>query len=183
MEDAGFVKGADGFLLGPGGGRFPLNLSISALAQNEAEATIMADGFRRAGFEPSLQVLSQAQATDRQVRSSYPGLSSTSNTNGFEPPLRFLRASEVATVDNRWRGSNRGGWIHPEFERLATAYDTTLAETERQQHAIDLLRVASQELPAFPLYYNFAVVPFVSGLTGPRGGINWNWNIHEWELI
>jgi peptide/nickel transport system substrate-binding protein len=182
MEEAGFPRGTDGFFAVPGGGRFPLQLSISGLAQNEAEATIMADGFRRAGFEPSLQVLSQAQATDRQVRSSYPGLSSTSNTNGFEPPTRFLRASEIPTAENRWRGSNRGGWVHPEFERLAAAYDTTLGESERHQQAIDLLKVVSSEVPAFPLYYNLAVVPHAAELRGPRAGVNWNWNIHEWEL-
>jgi peptide/nickel transport system substrate-binding protein len=182
MAEAGFPKAPDGFFVGPGGGRFPLNLSISALAQNEAEATIMADGFQRAGFESSLQVLSQAQATDRQVRSSYPALSSTSNTNGFEPPSRFLRASEVATAENRWRGSNRGGWIHPEFERLAAAYDTTLEAGERDQRAIELLRLVSQELPAFPLYYNFVAIPHDAELTGPAGGLNWNWNIHEWTL-
>jgi peptide/nickel transport system substrate-binding protein len=181
MDEAGFPKGGDGFFPSPGAGRFPLHLSISGLAQNEAEATIMADGFRRAGFDPSIQVLSQAQATDRQVRSSYPGLSSTSNTNGFEPPTRFLRASEIPTPENRWQGSNRGGWVHPEFERLAAAYDTTLGESERQQQAIDLLTVVSQELPAFPLYYNFAVVPHVAELAGLRAGVNWNWNIHEWD--
>jgi peptide/nickel transport system substrate-binding protein len=182
MSEAGFPRAPDGFFTGPGGGRFALNLSISALAQNEAEGTIMVDGLRRAGFDSNMQVLSQAQATDRQVRSSYPGLSSTSNTNGFEPPSRFLRASEVPTAENRWRGSNRGGWIHPEFEQLAAAYDTTLDGTERDQRAIDLLRLVSQELPAFPLYYNFVAVPHAAELKGPPGGLNWNWNLHEWEL-
>jgi peptide/nickel transport system substrate-binding protein len=182
MEEAGHVRGPEGFFVGRAGERFPLSLNVSGLAQNESEATIMADSFRRAGFDTSIQVLSQAEASDRQVRSSFPGISSTSNTNGFEPPVNFLRAAQIPTPENRWRGSNRGGWQHAEFERLVAAFETTLEDRERQQRIVDLLKVVSDELPGFALYYNLAVFVQVAELAGPAGGINWNWNIHEWEL-
>jgi peptide/nickel transport system substrate-binding protein len=181
MRDAGFEMGADGFYSSAGSGRFALEISVSGLPQNEAEAAVIVDSLRRAGVDASIQVLSQAQAIDRQLRSSFSGLSSTSNTNAFEPPVRFLRASEIPTPENRWRGSNRGGWNHPEFERLTEAYDTTLDRAQRNQRIVDLLKVVSSEVPAYPLYYNFAVQPYVADLRGPLGGINWNWNLPEWE--
>jgi len=70
-----------------------------------------------------------------------------------------LRASEVPTAENRWRGSNHGAWVHPEFERLALAYDTTLEDNERTQQAVEMLSLVSQQLPAFPLYYNLVAIP------------------------
>jgi ABC-type transport system substrate-binding protein len=183
MREAGFEKGPDGIYTGPGTGRFSLELSVSALAQNEAEAAVIVDALRRGGVDMTLQVLSQAQAADRQVRSSFSGISSTSHTNAFEPPVKFLRAAEMPTPENRWRGSNRGGWNHPEFERVTAAYDTTLDRSERNQRSIDLLKVVSEEVPAFPLYYNLAVIPYTADLRGPLGGINWNWNLPGWEWV
>jgi ABC-type transport system substrate-binding protein len=141
----------------------------------------MADGYRRLGIESSIFVIPQALPNDAEFRASFPGLSATSNINGFEPPVGWLRAADIPRPENRWRGSNRGGWSYPAFERLVDAYDTSLARGERNQQIVQLMQIVSEELPGIALYYNFGVVAHVAELQGPRlGSSNWSWNLHEW---
>ena len=43
------------------------------------------------------------------------------------------------------------------------------------------MRVLSEELPGYPLYYNFGVVAHSTDLQGIlQGASNWSWNLHEW---
>jgi len=105
---------------------------------------------------------------------------------GATPPIANMRASEIPAADNRWRGSNRGGWNSPAFERLADAYETTLDRAASNQLAVQMMRVMSEELPAIPLYYNLGAQAHASELRGPllsastAGAV---WNIQEWAFV
>lgn len=185
MNEVGFARGADGIYTSPNEGRFTPEVRINAAGQNEAEATIMADSLRRAGMESSVYVIPQALTTDAQFRASFPSLTGTGSELSGDPPVGNLTAAEIPGPDNRWRGSNRGGFNNPEFERLASAYDATLERTARNQLVVQLMKVVSEDLPAIPLYYNLGAQAHSADLHGPllsastAGAV---WNIHQWEF-
>lgn len=184
LAEVGYSRGADGILTHPAEGRLAPEVRVLASPANETEAAVVADSLRRLGAESSIYVVSQAEAQDGRLRASFPTLSASSVINGSEVPIDRLRASEIATADNRWRGSNFGGWANADFERLVVAYESSLERTDRSRYAVQLLKLVSDEVPAIPLFYNFMVAPHVAALQGPTQAVSARtagWNVHEWQ--
>jgi peptide/nickel transport system substrate-binding protein len=186
LNEVGFVRDADGYFTSATEGRFSVELRVLSGPQNETEATIMAAGLQQVGIDATIFVLSIAQGNDTQLGASFPGLNVTSQPRGFEPPIDYLRASQIPSPETRWLGNNRQGWINPEFERLLARYETSLEQADRNQAVVQMLRIVSEELPLFPLYYNFSAVALVTGLRGVSRGASIDtlaWNIHEWQIV
>lgn len=181
VSEAGYSRGNDGVFTSASGERFALELRVLASAHNEAEQAIMMDGFRRAGFEPRAFVVPAAQVRDGQVRSTFPGLSSTS-----EPALLHMTTERIPRGENRWQGWNYGGWTSPEYDRLIDAFNSTLDPSQRSQVLVQMARALSEEVPDVPLYFNPSVVAHIADLRGPMGEAASAgavaWNLHEWEL-
>jgi peptide/nickel transport system substrate-binding protein len=184
LTQAGFVKRSDGFYADAAGERFAPELRVRASAHNQAEMAIMADGWNRAGIAASSYVIPAAQALDSRVLSTFPALSTTSRPTE-EVQLANLTSAQIPSAENRWSGTNRGGWINPEYDRLAEAFATTLDRAERNQQAIQMTRILSDELPGIFLYYNEQIVAMLAPLQGPAPIANTShltWNVHEWSL-
>lgn len=184
MAEAGFSKGLDGTYTGPTG-RFATELNVLASSQNEAELSIMAAGWRQAGFEVKEVAWSPSQGSDSQLRNTFPGLSNTSGSSG-ERALDDYQSSELPRPEKRWSGQNRGGWrAPPEFDRLVDAFHTTLDRDERTQQVVEMARLMTNDVAVISLYFNPTVTAFARGLAGPRvpapeGSLAWN--VHEWEF-
>jgi len=186
MNEVGWTREADGFYTHPASGRFTFELAVAAGGRNDSEVAIMADGLRRGGFDATIRVIPRAQITDRQARAALPGILNGSHQRAFVPPVDRLRASQIPTVENRWQGSNQSGWSHPEFERLVQAYETSLEREQRNQFAVGMLKLASEELPVIPLYYNLSFVGYVSDVSGPMVAVSDDvayWNLPEWSWV
>jgi peptide/nickel transport system substrate-binding protein len=184
MGEAGWTKGGDGFYTHPAAGRFTIEIAVAAGGRNDSEVAIMADGLRRVGYDATIRVIPRAQITDRQQRAALPGILNGSHNRAFIPPVQRLRASDIPTAENRWQGGNQAGWTHPEFERLVEAYDTALDRNQRNQYAVDMLKLVNDELPVLPLYYNLSFLAHTSNLSGPMVTISddvANWNLPEWS--
>jgi peptide/nickel transport system substrate-binding protein len=182
MAEAGFARGSDGVYAGGSDGRLSLDLRTNGSSQNEAELSILAAGWRQAGFEVREIVVPQAQAQDGQVRNSFPALYTFSTPLG-EETLASHTAAGIPRADNRWIGNNRGGWVDPQFDALSAAFTTTIDRGQRNQRAGEMARIFAEQLPAVPLYFNPIPVAHISAITGPRlvppdSAIAWN--IHEW---
>ncbi|MPZ14115.1 MAG: hypothetical protein GEU73_06770 [Chloroflexi bacterium] len=69
----------------------------------------------------------------------------------------------------------------PNARRLYDAYNTTLNRPDRNNVELHMMKLVSDEVAAFPLYYNFRVDARVATLSGPiaAGDV---WNIHEWQF-
>jgi peptide/nickel transport system substrate-binding protein len=184
MREVGFTRGPDGFYTSGPEGRFSLELAVAAGARNDTEVAVMADGLKRAGIDASIRVIPRAQITDRQMRTTLPGILTGSHDRAFLPPFQRLKASEIARPENRWQGSNHSGWVHPEFERLVQAYDATLDRSERDQHVVPMMKLVSDEVPLFALYYSLSFLAHASALRGPVLFASTDvapWNLTEWE--
>lgn len=186
MAEAGFVKGAGGFYESPAEGRFMPELKTNASAQNESERSILAARWRDAGFGVEEGLVSASQARDIQVRSTYRSLYNYGRGLGTGNLPNFSRAA-IAGPENRWTGSNRGGWSNPEYDRLFESFNATLDRNQGIQLLAQIATIMSDELPAFPLYYDLGPVVYLGSVRGPRqvspdtSGLV-SWNIHEWEL-
>ncbi len=184
LTSVGYAKGSDGIYAHPTEGRFPLEVRVLGGAANEQEAAIIADYLRRFGIDSSIYVVSQAESQDGQIRATFPGISASSVIYGSQVPLDRLRSASIATPENRWRGSNFGAWLNADFERLATAYESSLVPDERRGVAVQIMKVISEQVPTIPLFYNFMVTPHVADLQGPTTAVSASvagWNVHEWR--
>ena len=83
-------------------------------------------------------------------------------------------------------GSNRGGWTNADYDRLWAAYSVTLDRQERVRHQTEMTRIVNEELPGWPIYWDFNVLAFPTSVVGPELGIaNTStefWAIHTWEM-
>jgi peptide/nickel transport system substrate-binding protein len=184
MGEAGLAKKGDGFYADAAGERLAPEIRVRASAHNQAEMAIMADGWSRAGIAASSYVIPAAQSLDSRVLATFPGLSTTSRP-AEEAQLVNLTTSQIPSAENRWSGSNRGGWSNPEYDRLAEAFATTLDRAERNQQVIQMMRIFNDDVPGIYLYYNEQVVAMLTPLRGPAPIATSSvltWNVHLWEL-
>jgi peptide/nickel transport system substrate-binding protein len=184
MAEAGFAKDRDGFYTSPPEGRVSFELRVIASAHNEAERAIMADIWRRNGFEIEEALLSPAQVGSGQVRGTYRSMETTGGS-AHEPALVNYTSARISRPENRWIGINRGGWINQEYDRLIEAFLTTLDRRERNQLVVQAVKVLTEELPMLSLYFNPYVQAVPAGLRGVNAraaGTEVTWNIHEWEF-
>jgi len=183
MAQAGFTKGADG-LYANADGRFTPEVKGG---EDLSEHPILAAGWRQAGFDMHEAVLSGAQAQDPRVRNTFPSLHTTASGAAETNWMALFSSAQIGTAENRWRGSNRGGWSNASFDRLVETFNTTLDPNQRVQQRADIARLMSEEVPMIMLSQNPNVTAHVNAVRGPTAGIAGTtglsaWNIHEWEL-
>ncbi len=184
MAEAGFSKGSDGTYTSPSEGRFAPEVRTNASAFFENEMSVLASGWRNAGFDFNEYVNPAALVQDPQVRALFPSFFTFSQGLG-EQALVDYSTNGIPRPENRWVGSNRGGWSNADFDRLAAAVNATLDRNQRAQTFVQMSRIYSDELPVLPLYFQPSVTGFAMGLTGPTmvaPDTAINWNIHQWEL-
>jgi peptide/nickel transport system substrate-binding protein len=184
MSEAGYTRGPDGTYVSPSEGRFTADLTSHAGTNNQEEITIIAYGWREAGFEVREVMLGRAQAQEAQPRATFPGMYHNSQGLGVKT-LQDHATSGIPSEATRWIGPNRGAWSHPEYDRLAEALNTELNRTERMRLIAQMSRLFSEELPAISVFFANHHWAHVAGLKGPKvvaPGSQMAWNIHEWEF-
>jgi peptide/nickel transport system substrate-binding protein len=188
LVEAGYSKGADGVFVSAGGERLTPGLVAETVGQFQREANILAATWRAAGIDVGITGLPSTQLRDGPARATFPAILSasasaalkggTTNFGNFSTPA-------IRSESNAWRGSNFGGYANPEFDRLWTAFNSTLDPAERDRQAIEMARMISVDLPLVDLYWNPNITAHVASLQGldPQAIDHLvNWNVHEWTL-
>jgi peptide/nickel transport system substrate-binding protein len=178
LNASGFQKGADGFYAGPAG-RFDPEVR-GRVGQEDQEAAIVADGWRRSGIDAGLSIVTAAQAANQEFRSTFPGVAVAQTQMGDDTALGKLVSWNTPHPGNRWTGTNRGAWSHPEYDRLITEFNASLDREKRMDLITQSMKLMSEEVGAIPLYYGYDIAAHVSTLTGPRDAVNF-WNAFQWE--
>jgi len=163
MEEAGYVKGTDGFFAGSDGQNVRFSVTSSAGTKNESEAATYVDSMRRAGLDASQRILPAAQIADPETRALIPGLQIRGGGNRNV----IYTSEQIPRPGNRWRGDNRGGWSNAAYDRTFEAYSTTLAEAERVRHLAQLEQILTEEVPVIPLFFSAETNAHVGALHGP----------------
>jgi peptide/nickel transport system substrate-binding protein len=185
MAEAGFPKAGDGYYTSASEGRFSLQVRGIAEGQEGRETTTIADYLRRAGADPSLDLVPSTQRQQSaELRSTFPALTANNATVYRDLTLNKNITSAIASPANRWSGGNRTGYSSPEYDRLFETWTRTLDAEARNQAVVQLLKVANDDLPSLPMYFNFDVVAHVSALVGPSPvapDSTYYAKIHEWR--
>lgn len=184
MQQAGFRKGPDGVYASPTEGRLAWVTQTNAGSDNESEMSILASGWRDAGFDVQESVLSAAEASDNEKRSTFPATFSNSQ-NCCESALLGLISANIGTPERRWSGANRSGWSNPEYDRLTETFSQTLEQREREQQMMRMVQLLTDDMQSISLMIRGQAWVYVSELKGialapPEG--NMTWNMQEWEL-
>jgi peptide/nickel transport system substrate-binding protein len=181
MAEAGFQKGPDGVYASQGE-RFSVQLQVTSSAQQEAEMAIVADSWRRLGFEVTERVFPAALARDGEARATFSGLFIAGGPIG-EAGLRSYAGSSVPGPGNRWTGANRGGWVHAAYDAQLEAYTTTLERDRRDQQVIELMRLFTSEIPALAMNFEIEVIAHDAALRVSELSVDTvALRIHEAEL-
>lgn len=183
MNEVRFQKGADGFFVGPEG-RFRTGIATNFTADFEEEIHIMAAGWRTTGFDVEETIIPAAQAQDAQLGATFPSMLTRTTFVGVTTMVGFT-SHGIPRPENRWTGVNRGGWVNPEYDRLVSAFGSTLDREERQQQVTQLMRVFTSDLPAIPLFYLASPFVYVASLRGPAEvptDTSNYWKIQDWEF-
>ncbi len=179
MREAGFNRGADGVYTHPLDGRFAPEIRGFVGGQEEREIAILADGWRRAGFDVSEYSVPPAQGLAGEVRSTFPALAANFFGAGRYGSPEFFVASAIPRADNGWVGNNRGGWSSPEFDQLNELLNAALDQEGQASVLAQLWTVVSEDLGGLPTYYNVSVRAYSAALRGPLPSTYWN--LHAWE--
>jgi peptide/nickel transport system substrate-binding protein len=187
MGEAGFARNADGHFADASGRPFQVDFTVQASSEIERMQALLSDIWRRAGFEVRTTVMAPQLFQQLETRHTVPGLSYANAS-----PERAFLSSEIGTAANRWSGSNRSGWVSPEYDRVYQAWNGTLDETERGRYVAQLMALISQDLPVYSLYFGLGVHTWVAALHGPTQGrqatgysetspaTSAYWNVQDW---
>jgi peptide/nickel transport system substrate-binding protein len=186
LADAGWRPGADG-TLEKGGQRFTLTMRGN---DSEDEVLIISANWKEIGIAANYEHRTAAALRDRQDRATYTGVDVTSQPMGLGSVVRKIASYNIPTADNRWNGTNRGGYANPAWDALEKRVLVALDDRTRLDLERDLLRLYTTDLPLLPLFFRNDLVPTGGGVTGVqankgvahRGFILHTWNVHEWDV-
>jgi peptide/nickel transport system substrate-binding protein len=183
MAAAGYTKAADGTYTNSSG-RFTTTVNTNTSPNNEAEMAILAAGWRQQGFDVHESVLPAPLAADNEARATFGGLFIAS-TNVGEQIVLTLTTGNIARPENRYTGTNRGGYSNPEYDRLVDQLSTTLDRQQRYELLARMGKIFSDDEPMISLHFQPQAWVFPTALTGPKlvaSETNMSWNVQEWEL-
>jgi peptide/nickel transport system substrate-binding protein len=178
LSEEGFAKDGEGYF-GRGGDR--LSVGIQVTTNYLRDMLVMADGWKRAAIDSSLQTLSAAEQINQEIVSIYPALRITQF--GISPnPFHQFSSATTATAANRWVGRNKGGYFDPEIDRLADIYYSSLDRKDRNRAVMQAMKLVSEQAAYFPLYYGYEVTAHIGSLVGPRAARKAQsmWKVEEW---
>jgi ABC-type transport system substrate-binding protein len=189
MSEAGLIRGEDGFYQNPAGqssseGHLRWEVKTSASTDSETETSILSYTWRQLGFDFQQAVLPASQAQDGQARATFPTLYSFGTAVG-ENMLAGMNTAGIPRPENRWTGSNRGGWSNPEYDRLSDTLGQAVEPDRRAQLIAQMAATLSREVATIPLYFYGYPVAATSAVKGPVPVVQetpFEWNIHQWEL-
>lgn len=70
------------------------------------------------------------------------------------------------------------------MERLIAGYEASLNRNERNQYVVQMMRMVSEEVPIYALYYNLEFLAHAASVRGPTIALTSDsvpWNIHDWH--
>jgi peptide/nickel transport system substrate-binding protein len=182
MNEAGFTKGPDGFFNGPDG-RFTATLETANAIDRPAVA--ITSNWRNLGYDVGDRALPAALTTDPAARVLYPSMSIWTVPQG-EGSIKGFVSSDCPKPENNWRsGSNRGCWTTPEFDRLNSAFNSSIDAAERGMYLTQMTRIYTEQLPMVSVLFlaqPYEIAPSLHGVLPVRPEGNLLWNLYEWEL-
>jgi len=185
LTDTGWTKGGDGTYRNAAGQQFTFDITSSNQPKNVQESAAVAAQYTAFGIPSAPSPYPAAAVNATEIRHTYKGMliwPASSFTNALEG----FSTGAIGTEQNRWRGSNYGGWRSAEYDRLYGEFGVTLDPQKSQELVAQMMKIVADDVGAIPLYYAALGVAFRKGITGPGGAAPDQaanaWNIHTWDV-
>ncbi len=187
IEGLGYSRGPDGMLVDTA--RRPLPpVEIRAPATADLQLDLMhtiSDYWQRIGVPTDLVPVPLSRNQDREYRSTRPAYYVVGGPGGLEGIPRLFPSSEIPSPRTRWAGNNASRWSNPEMDELVERYLVTIPERERMEVVERIMRLANEELPLYPLFFNVEPTMIAHRLANVGGRSSPGtqaWNAHEWDV-
>jgi peptide/nickel transport system substrate-binding protein len=182
LAQAGWTRGADGVLVdSQTGERFETAIMAKSTSATERALNVIADGWKQVGVQTTFDVLTPANQDDRQYQSTRPGpyFTSPSGVNFYD---NRLHTNAMTRPENRWTGTNRGGYNNPKVDVLLDRLAVTIEPSARLQLHKDLLSEQMVDIALMPLVWEVLPILMRKGITGPKIETNEGTrHIYEWN--
>ena len=182
LATAGWQPGADGILVhAETGDRFETAIMTKRGTGAERALATIADGWKQVGVQAEFDILTVANQDDREYQSKRPGpyFTSPSGVNFYD---NRLNSDAITRPENRWTGTNRGGYLNPAVDTLLNKLAVTIDDRERLALHRDLLREQMEDIALMPLLWEVQPLLVRKGLVGPRmTGNEGTTYIYQWE--
>ncbi len=162
LEDAGWRRGADGFLE-KGGQRFAFELLADRGSEQDSVFSVMHENYRQIGIDLSFIETSR----DIQQQMVYPGIRHRGAFTNEPRTVQSFHSSQITTAQNRWAGQNYQGYSSPAMDRGIDALDRAIRPDERAASLAEIWRIVTDDAANIGLYIR--PVPYVikKGIRGP----------------
>jgi peptide/nickel transport system substrate-binding protein len=184
MREAGFTRDASSFFVNASGERFRPQLMVDGSALFEREMNTIQDTWAKIGIDAEPKLLPAAESRLLSARTTFPGIYGISS-GMRESQLDIFATAAMATEARGWAGSNRVGWSNPDYDRAWNAFNSLLDRGQRDQQIVQMMKVATDQLPAIMVHFNPGATAFRAPLRGPEAGSPEtlpNWNMTDWTL-
>lgn len=188
FEQAGWRRGSDGALANAPGERFEFPFQVPAGDNEQVRLQGAVAGFwNDIGVRTRIENATDAQLRDRQLRETFPGVTTTDSGPTIASLSRRWHSNQVPRAENRYTGDNAAHWTNPTADRVLEQIDNTFRPQEMERLLVEFARVYSDDLPALPLYNTPEVTAVHKYLKGARprpagsGQNTWNWSCYLWE--
>jgi peptide/nickel transport system substrate-binding protein len=180
LADAGWARGGDGTLT-KGGNRFHLELQATGgTGDAEAMFPVMQQQYKQVGIDIALQIVQGGRAAQVDFSAlSWSGL--PVNSNSFAPSFH---SAQIPSRENRFSGSNDGGYVNPAFDRVADTLDRAVRREEVTRAWADGWQILSDDVAVLPMFYFLTPYVVRQGITGPLPSSPLGartFKIHEWN--
>jgi peptide/nickel transport system substrate-binding protein len=183
LTQAGWVRGADGVLVyQPSGERFEVQLDGTTQRRVQQELNIIADGWKAVGAQVSLYSIPPALGNDVEHRASQPG-AGIRNRVPETFHVDYPHSRTIPSPQNRWSGSNYGGYVNSKVDALLDRLAVTVNPTERLPLQREIVQELMTEVAIWPLYWDMTNVIALKGVKGIASGEGsyHTWNFFDWD--
>src|SRR5437762_5663980 len=127
MEEVGWRPGGDR-VLEKGGQKFDM---VVRDQEGQTDFLIIAANWKEIGVNATYEFRNAEALRDRQDRTSFSGADISSNPMGVAAVIRKTATNNIGTAENRWTGTNRGGYSNPAWDALEKRMLGALKESDR----------------------------------------------------
>jgi peptide/nickel transport system substrate-binding protein len=183
MAEAGWVRGADGRLVHQATGeRFELEISGAPRQDTQRMQAVMREQFKAIGVEATIWNFPPQLASDNQARATRPGVTiNGTGATGFW--VNTVHSRGAPGPENRWGGSNWGGYSTPRVDAVLDRLVATIPQAERLPLQREVLQSALGDVALAPIFWNVSPVIALEAVKGipTGGGTAQTWNFFEWD--
>ena len=180
MAQSGWTPGSDGILVRDGE-VFETGVMGERGTGVERALSVISDNWRRVGVLAPIEILTTANQNDREYQSRRGGvyLTSPSGVNFYD---NRLHSNAITRADNRWSGTNRGGYNNPRVDEILEKLQVTVDARERLPLHRELLQEQMGDIALMPLSWEVVPVLIRGGVTGVTvDANNGTEHIYRWD--